>query len=350
MSSRIAQLALYWIAFSTLAIAAGLPQIVALILLLSGLAAVLIRQAGVRYGAEAALVVVAGVTLKSGGAALFAALMGAAALNAMLPGHLSPNRPIGIAIAGTTIADFIKPWAAWTFIPVIALSLWTLLGANEAHPSTARHRLNLAGGLALVSALLSVAAGFLAGVIPWQRLLGGLFAAVTYPFVKVATNLRPFHIKARKNPFKPSVRHIKAHPLPASPPNHAVLWIMTGLVSLLVLAAIIYFGRRYWTESLEPVEAETGANAIIRETLADEEVVAGLSRRRERLTPVRHFVRRRHQLAAEKRIPGETLREWVQRTGTDVPDKALRIYEEVRYGNQDDTRERRHTIEKLWRT
>ncbi len=346
MSSRISQLALYWLGLSVLASSAGLPRTLWVLTALAALAALLIRHPGVRYGAEVLLVAVTALAEGSAAAALLTALMGAAALNVVLPRTPSPERAIGAALITSVIATYLTPWAAVAFIPIAAFSLWALLGASRAHPSTARPRVQLATGLAVLSALGAVAIAALARIIPWRTLLGGVFSLLALPF-RLFSEGHPFQVRSHINPFATKSRKVP-HPFPLAAPNHAALWVIIGLVALLAIAAIIFFGRRYWSESIQPIDAEADPIQISRETLSEEDTMVPLFRSREKLTPVRHFVRRRHEIAQDKRKPGETLRDWLRRIDPGVPDEAIRLYEEIRYGDREDTASRRRTIESLW--
>lgn len=282
----------------------------------------------------------------SAAAALFTALMGAAALNVVLPRAPSPERAIGTALIASAIAAFLKPWAALAFVPIVALSLGTLLGSSQGHPSTTRQRVNLATGLALLAAFGAVAIAVLARIIPWQGILGGIFSLFAFPF-RMFSGGHPFQVRSHVNPYATKAWR-PLHSFPLTEPNHTALWIVIGLLALLSLAALIFLGRRYWAEALEPIDAESDPVQISRETLRDEETVTSLFRSREKLTPVRQFVRRRHEIARDKRQPGETLRDWLRRIDPGVPDEAIRLYEDIRYGDTEDTTTRRRTIESLW--
>jgi hypothetical protein len=70
----------------------------------------------------------------------------------------------------------------------------------------------------------------------------------------------------------------------------------------------------------------------------------------ESLSPTRVWMRRRLRaaLGSERLALGETIREWARRVEGEAAVEATRLYEEIRYGTQDDSAVRARQLARLW--
>lgn len=351
MRKRALLIALYTIALLALCVALKLPATAWVALVLGTLPGTR-RQipAALRFAIELVLIGLVILFVHSPWALGLQIVMSMAALSIARAEKPPVDRVILGSLLLAIVAAFIKPETALAFIPLAALAVLALVEGSEGSPDTARERMRLAGAMAAIVAIGALLLAVIARVMPWQSALAVIFSALAYPFLKLASYIHRRPAKHRiTGPSSHPGQSPHAHQLVTHAPRGLV--IVAIIAGVLLAAVIVITAYRHWghNETL-PGDDAKGDRGIVRETLSDLNIDV-FGRRRPPRTPVRRLVHTRLRLAGRRqagRKPTETLREWLSRhepsTVKDIPT----IYEEIRYGDAEDTTEKHRRVSELW--
>ncbi len=346
--------ALYLVAFWSLALALKLPWPIWLSIALASAPALMRgRRPLWRFLVALAATALAYVTVPDPFGVALTAITAFSSLYLTRHAQPSGDRAAMMTLALTATAAFIRPLAAVGFIPLTGLAVLALVKGGETDPATERHRTRLAAYLALAAAAGAVIIGFLASLFPWQLALAGIFTALAYPFVKLLSLLGPLHHPLRHG-FHPHVA-VPANVRGTRGSAHIPSSLHIGLIAVVVLVilVLIYLAYRHFRKDDETVFDTSNEAGIVRESLGDADVTVLWPRRGGRLSPVRGLVRIRLRTAVRRqngRHPAETLREWLARTPLPPENQATvaHTYEAIRYGDHDDTLDKRRHVESHW--
>ena len=162
MTKRLLLIALYIIALVSLAPALHLPLLMLVFWVLALIAAIFPKMRPIwRLGFELAL---AGITLgifSTPWAPITQSIIALAVLTISMRKEPSPERAIVGSLLIVTIASFIYAPAAFAFIPLIGAAVLALAWGESLNRENQRQQLRLGVGLALITALASVAASLI---------------------------------------------------------------------------------------------------------------------------------------------------------------------------------------------
>ncbi|AUW92864.1 hypothetical protein BXT84_01930 [Sulfobacillus thermotolerans] len=208
--------------------------------------------------------------------------------------------------------------------------------------STWQTALRIVGG---AWALAMLGAGML-WVIPWTVLVANTLGWVGAGAAGLLLWLVP-HLHRKET----ATRHI-THPFTRPWLTHATRADMSGVVvmiALLLLMGIVLLAWRLRLKSHPVSSVSKTSDMVVIESLPKGPPIP----RPARLTPVRHVVSRGLRQAAQHhqgKRQGETLRQWLTAKGFGEWGRTIaEIYEQVRYGMEDDTKTRANEVQRLWR-
>ncbi|PSR23514.1 MAG: hypothetical protein C7B45_02960 [Sulfobacillus acidophilus] len=350
MRNRILLMALYSVSLFTLASVVGLSVPAWLLLLIAAIPGVFRRIPPLlRFAIEVAVVTFMIVAVaKFWGVALIV-IMAIAALSIARAQRPSADRAILGSVPIIVVASFINPRVTWVFLLLAAIAIVALVTSQDAEKQMEPQRLRLAMSIAVVAGLGAAAAGLIIHLMPWQTVLATTFSVIAYPFIAVFSRI---HLSARPTTNRSLRSAFEAHHLPSKVVTHIPVILTSALVvgALIVLTLSLYAAYRYWArneDNLDPVGSDRG---IVREDLSDE-VPDFYRPLRRRLKPVRTLVARRLRQSRhlqKERAPSETLREWMARSQPNVGDEVSKVYEDIRYGDADDTIAKRDQVRARW--
>ncbi len=352
-NQRIRLQALYLVAFWALALAIRLPwPIWVLVAVASGPGLMRNQRPIWRFLLALAATAAAFASVPNPFGVALTAVSALASLSLARQAQPSGDRAAMLTLAIAATAALIRPLAGLAFVPLAGLAVLALLGGQDTNPATERQRIRLATYMAVIAGAGSVIVGLLASLFPWQLALAGIFTALAYPFLKILSLLGPITLRSRSI-RRPHVAHIKTRATPSL--HHASSSLHVGLVAVVVvlLLIIIYLVYRHFRQDNHDVLDMPGEAGIVRESLGNSDAAILWPTRGGRLTPVRQLVKIRLRAAARRaagRNPSETLREWLERSPLPHPNRAAvaRTYESIRYGNAEDTVDKRREVESHW--
>jgi hypothetical protein len=275
--------------------------------------------------------------------------MAAAALSIVRSHRPSADRAILGSVPIVVVASFINPVAAWSFLVLAAIAVVALVTSQEADRQMEPQRLRLAMTIAVAAGLGAAAGGLIIHLMPWQTVLATTFSLVAYPFIVVFSHI---HLSARTSSKSPLRSSLGAHHLPTKLVTHVPVILTASLVvgAVILLALFLYAAYRYWARNDENPEPSASDLGIVREDLSDE-IPDFYRPGRRRLKPVRSLVAQRLRQARrsqKERKPSETLREWMARNQPDIENPVSTVYEDIRYGDADDTVAKRQEVQARW--
>ncbi|MCY0878573.1 MAG: DUF4129 domain-containing protein [Firmicutes bacterium] len=298
-----------------------------------------------------ALAAVAVWCLPSPATVVVAGLMAVAALAMTRAYAPSPIRYLVVALGLTTWAALMRTELAWTYLPVAALAIASLVTDAEVSAAVNQRRLRLAGTLAGLTALAALLGAVVLRAFPWRTVLATLLTLAAYPFLWLLSRLPLPHLTSHPHALTPTrlaiphLTHVKA--------THAPWWLfaLAFVLGAALLAGLLVAAYRYWARHAEEsASAGVPDENIVHIPLSPEEVAAQTLR--ERLGPARRFVRARLQAAARRgrpRAAHETLREWLRRQSSEsAAEEAAKLYDAIRYGQQPDTPARKEALKQAW--
>lgn len=350
MRNRMLLMTLYSVALFSLAAALRLSLAVWLLVLIAALPGVFRRlYPAIRFSVEVLVVALMIVAVGRPWGVTLAVVMAVAALSIARSEHPSPDRAILGSVPIVVVASFIQPAVVWSFLLLAAIAVLALVVSPEPDRKMERQRLRLALIIALIAGLGATAAGLIIHVLPWQTVIATTFSIIAYPFIAVFSHIHLLAHPSTRNPLRSALgSHRMTHGLISHAPLAIIVILVVVAAILLIL--LLYAAFRYWARNDDNLEPDASDLGIIREDLLEEvpDFFHGL---RQRLAPVRSLVakrlrqaRRHHQL----RRPSETLREWMGHNQPNVDAEISQLYEEIRYGDAEDTLAKRRQAETRW--
>lgn len=352
MRNRLLIMGLYWISLMALAWATHVALVGWLLISLAAVPGVFRSlHPAVRFLIEAVLLGLSIVVLPSAWLAILEIVTAIAALTVSKSSAPLPDRAIIGSLVMTAIAALISRPAGWAFIPVGAVAVTALVNGRDRASDQAAGRTRLALSLAAVSAMGAAALGLIVRALPWQTVVAGVFSAIAYPFMVLASKIhlhfRHHHIAGFGSVGAP---HRLAPPATHYHPPMFVSVLLIAVVVLLV-AFLVFLAYIFWAHNDTSLDTEADEPGIVRETIEGLTVSALAGSVFRPTTPVRRLAfdrLREAQRTGRGREPSETLREWVRHVEEDIDASVTSIYEAVRYGGASDTPEKRRHLELLW--
>lgn len=250
-----------------------------------------------------------------------------------------------------SVSEFItRP--SWGWIPLLLVAAFSLMAMVPYGKRSLRDRSGFAGQLLVAGVLSGLAASALIWLMPWGKVLHGLFTVVATPLVWLLHFIPFAKLKARPQKGvsvkgRPSVPKIPHQHYQGPPHWLAPLALAMAAVAALGLAYLLW---RHLRRSTAPVVVHRNDPAIIHEHI--ERPADWLRNPFAALPPVRSTVRRILHEAKGRgkgRVDSDTLRQWAQATHPHQNlEDSLRLYDQVRYGNFPDTREDAQHLRQSW--
>lgn len=351
MRNRILLVSLYATALLALAFALGMPLLAYIFLMVAAIPGTQRRMLPLaRFITEFVLIGLVILLIPSPLDLGLQLVMAMAALSIAAAEKPSVDRAIFFSLVLTTTAAFIKTAAETAYIPLASLSVWALVEGGEGHQATRGQRTRLAATLATITAVAAVIIALIARLLPWQTVMAGLFSAIAYPFLVLASRIRAKpHVRGLKGgpgqAARAAARHLHAH-------APALLTAMAIGIGIFIIVGLVFLAYRHWAHNEELPQDLVTETGIVRESLTDLTVNLLSWRNVRSLTPVRRFVRGRLRRAFQHstpKHPSETLREWLNRPEEAIPpSEVVETYEAIRYGNQSDTADKYRLIKDQW--